>query len=211
MLITARECFEPLFSFFTQQKLYCLCICQRIPQMTRTILADCGNSNFLLAMDRIVRYMFGIKKGWHLSLRATAAAHIGRDGILSRRNHKPCPKIPLSIPNYFNPASTAPPLSTDPPTSDPPPGGDMGHCESQWDFSNIKPLAESQPQAIDSPCRPHNHMDARETLSPRFKHSNFGLDSSFEFRISRFRAAAKNPPSPPHPNADPEYPPPARS
>jgi DNA-binding CsgD family transcriptional regulator len=74
------------------------------------------------------------------------------------------PERPLPLPNFSDdPISTAP-LSTDPPSSEATPGGDMGHSESERDFSNIEPLSERQLQAIELTMLGHSDVHIAETL-----------------------------------------------
>jgi DNA-binding CsgD family transcriptional regulator len=69
------------------------------------------------------------------------------------------------LPNFdpSDPAFSAPP-SSDLPSSDPPPGGDMGHSESERDFSDIEPLSERQLQAVELTMQGHTDVQIAQTL-----------------------------------------------
>ena len=63
-----------------------------------------------------------------------------------------------------NPIPSPDSLPPDLPPIDPPPGGDLGHPETRWDFTDIDPLSEIQLQAIELTMQGHTDVSIAQTL-----------------------------------------------
>jgi DNA-binding CsgD family transcriptional regulator len=71
------------------------------------------------------------------------------------------PKLPSPLPDDPNSPAL---LSTDLPSSEATPGGDLGHSETQRDFSDIEPLSERQLQAVELTMQGHTDLQIAQTL-----------------------------------------------
>jgi DNA-binding CsgD family transcriptional regulator len=63
-----------------------------------------------------------------------------------------------------NPIPSSSPHPSDLPPGTPPPGGDLGHSETRWDFTDIDPLSELQLQAIELTMQGHTDVAIAEML-----------------------------------------------